>query len=214
MRLAILGIGSLRAGPAVIASLATYFGERELEIRFFDADEERLDLFDRLARAAFQVEDAKHDLESFTDPVEALEGADQAILMIGENCARKLLIARHGCLPTKVTTNSATELSAQEPTREELIGLAATEILEALPDGAPVLSLMRGGEAIQFSSPRPLELSVEQWPEPLDEDARWRAPHQILRWVRGDDPVYELLETYKQEPVKRWLDDPSPNVPR
>ncbi len=213
MRLAILGIGSLRAGPPVIASLATYFGERELEIRLFDADEERLDLFDRLARACFLVEDAKHELESFSNSEEALEGAEQAILMVTENCAKKFLVGRHGKLPSKVVTTSDGESQVFEPMREEYIGLATTEILVALPDGAPILSLMRGGEALLFESARPLELSVEQWPEPIDEETRWRLPHQILRWIKGDDPLFKLLEANRNSPIKRWLNDPTPNVP-
>src|SRR4051794_39669255 len=95
MRLAILGGGSVRCSPAVLASLATYFGERPLEIRMFDADVERLDLFDRLARLCFAMTKNPHTLISTTDAVEATEAADRVILQVGENCARKYLKEQH-----------------------------------------------------------------------------------------------------------------------
>src|SRR5947209_12666480 len=94
-RLAILGAGSVRCTTPVIASLATYFGERPLEIRMFDADMERLDLFDRLARLCFMMTKNEHTLISTCDAAEAIENAERAVLQVGENCARRYLRERH-----------------------------------------------------------------------------------------------------------------------
>src|SRR5687767_3239764 len=89
IRLAILGGGSVRCTPKVVAALATYFGERPLEIVMWDSDGERLDLFDRFARYLFLMTSTPHRLISTTDPYEALQGADAVIFQVGVNCARK-----------------------------------------------------------------------------------------------------------------------------
>ena len=51
----------------MIASLANYFGERPLDIVMFDADSERLDLFDRFARLTFSAMNSTHHLRSTDD---------------------------------------------------------------------------------------------------------------------------------------------------
>lgn len=208
MRLAILGIGSVRCGPPVISALTTYFGERPLEVRLFDADEERLDLFERLARVCFQEENNEHDLLATSDVGEALERADQAILMVGENCARKFLMRE--LRPPEEEEDESIPIFL-EGTRDELIGRATTEMLEFLPDGAPILTMLRG-EGIRFSSTRLLEISRLPWPPEPPEEDRWRIPHQILRWIRGDDPLFGFLEAYMDSPMKQWLNDPTPTI--
>ena len=70
-----LGIGNVRCAPAIVGSLSNYFGERPLEIRFWDADWERLDLFDRFARLCFHVSKCPHQLISTDESDEALDGA-------------------------------------------------------------------------------------------------------------------------------------------
>jgi hypothetical protein len=80
---AFLGVGSLRCGPPVLASFANYFGERDVELRLFDPDPEMLDLFDRLARSMFVVEQSKHHLLACADLSEALDGA-AAVVAIDE----------------------------------------------------------------------------------------------------------------------------------
>src|SRR5689334_604604 len=89
MNLAILGAGSVRCSVPVIASIATYFGERPLDIRLYDADEERLDLFDRFARTVFAFNKNPHRVRTGIDAKELLEDVDRVILQVGRNCARK-----------------------------------------------------------------------------------------------------------------------------
>lgn len=81
-KLVVLGAGNLRCSPAVIGSLGSYYGERPLEVWLFDSREERLDLFDRLARVAFEDTTVEHRLLATTDLKEALDGADIVILAL------------------------------------------------------------------------------------------------------------------------------------
>lgn len=79
-RLAVLGVGDLRTGPAVIGSLANYFGERELEVRMWDPQAEVLDIMDLFARECFKWRSSEHRLVTMPDLDEALEDVDAVII--------------------------------------------------------------------------------------------------------------------------------------
>ena len=110
--------------PALIGSFATYFGERPLEIRFWDADAERLDLFDRFARLCFTVNKCSHRLVSTDDPKEALDSAGRVVIAVGGNCARKLIgpvdDQGEGLIPAAVAT-----LSCNMSPEAEVLSLVA-----------------------------------------------------------------------------------------
>src|SRR4051812_22492709 len=89
--LAVMGAGSVRCTPPVLLSLATYFGERHIEIRLWDADDERLDLFDRFARLCFMANKTHHTLISTDSESDALKDADLVLFQVGVNCAMKFL---------------------------------------------------------------------------------------------------------------------------
>lgn len=57
----------------------------------YDADEERLDLFDRFARLCFLATRNQHALRSTSNLAEALNDPQKVILQLGENCSRKML---------------------------------------------------------------------------------------------------------------------------
>ncbi len=65
-------------------------------------------------------------------------------------------------------------------------------VIEALrqefPDGAQILDL-REDDAI---------------PEPTEEEIR-ALPHDIMRYLRGDDWAYGFLREQEESPVRRWL---------
>lgn len=189
MRLTILGAGAVRCTPAVIASLATYFGERPLEVRMFDADLERLDLFDRLARLCFMMTRATHSLISTTDAVEATDGADRVILQVGENCARKYLKQRH-------------RMGIADLQAESMIEQAVEEMLGTVPAEAEILSLQRPGIVI----PRTRYYTAD-WPAEPTSAERFSFPHQALRWIKGEEYTHEFLREHERSPLKRWLDD-------
>lgn len=190
-RLAILGGGSVRCSPAVVASLATYFGERPLEIRMYDADLERLDLFDRLARTCFMITKNGHTLISTTDTQEALADADRIVMQVGENCARKYLKERY-------------RMGIADLDADAMIEQAVEEMLAAVPQDVDVLSLQGPGIAI----PR-VHYCRANWPPEPTASQRQALPHQALRWIRGEDYTHDLLRENEQSPLKRWLNDPT-----
>lgn len=189
LKLTILGAGSVRCAPPVISSLATYFGERPIEVRLYDADEERLDLMDRLARHCFRLNKANHTVLFRTDPKEALEEADRIVLMVGRNCARKFQRVRY---------------SEGRPQGDELTTKTLSSLMELAPSEADVLSLQRKSIEVPLSFYRRMD-----WPgEPTDESMRW-LPHQILRWVRAEEPMFDFLKEQQESPFKSWLNDPN-----
>jgi hypothetical protein len=191
VRLAVLGAGSVRCGPSVFSTLATFFGERPLEIRLYDSDPERLDLFDRFARLCFLVTKAPHSLLATEDPKEALADADRAILQVGDNCARKYLKAtrRQGVASL---TNAA------------MVEQALDQMLEGVPAEVDVVSLQTGDVYV------PLErYAALDWPSSPSEVERGAVPHQVLRWIHGEEYLHELLAEHERSPLKAWLNDPS-----
>ncbi len=187
--MAILGAGSLRCMPPVVSALSTYFGERPLEIRLYDADEERLDLMDRLARHSFQLTKATHDLLYRPNPAEAIDGADRIVLMVGRNCARKFMRVKFS------------GVSSQD---DLMITSTLGTLLANAPPEADILSLERKSVGVPVSFFRRMD-----WPgEMSDEDLRW-LPHQILRWIKAEETLYEFLDAQEASPFKAWLDDPN-----
>lgn len=208
--LGVLGIGSLRSGPAIVASLAGYFGESQLRVRFWDADAERLDLFERLATTCFDAERAPHELEALAEPEEAVEGADFVLLAHTENCARRFLVARGSKdfawpLRTLPPGDPRLEEDDRAPTKDRTSTMRAAtrRLIACCGETVPVLCLARepGLEA------RPMTVALG-WPEDVTADERRVAPHRILRWIRGDEPVHALLSRYATSPIKRWLESP------
>ena len=184
IKLTVLGVGSRRNSIPVIASLANYFGERPLEIAFYDADEERLDLFDRFARLSFLMMKATHSLSSSTDFREALSGAHFVILQVGENCARKEL----GRRSHRMDGATAKRLAIQR-------------MVESIPGSAYLLNLS-SGQLEQESVYAP------DWPPVLSQDEPYAVPFQILRWINGEEYPYEAFRQQEHSPLKQWLNDP------
>jgi hypothetical protein len=170
--------------PPIIGSLSTYFGERPLEVRFWDADEERLDLFDRFARLCFAFNKCGHGLVSTTDPDEAVEGASRLILAVEENCARKYLSGQGSLL-------------GHGETDEVLIRRTASQVTEKVDVEASVFSM------INVEPTRPDWLQID-WPEP-DERERMAFPHQVLRFLSGGEYPHAFLREYLDFPLKGWL---------
>jgi len=184
IKLTVLGVGSRRNSIPVIASLATYFGERPLDIAFYDADEERLDLFDRFARLSFLMMKSTHALTSSTDFREALADAHYVILQVGENCARKEL----GRRSRRMDATTAKRLAIQR-------------IAESMSSDIHLLNL--SGGALEQESVYALD-----WPPAPSLEEPYAVPFQILRWLNGEEYPYDVFREHEHSPVKRWLDDP------
>jgi len=182
-----LGAGSVRCGVPVLASLATYFGERPLEVALYDADPERLELFEMFAALAFAQNKNPHEVYASLDAAEVLEGASKVILQIDPNCALKEARASKSVIVHNEAKRVAATLDRLKP------GIA---------DDAQVISLLP--KDIRVALPYYYRLD---WPPELDEDETRSLPHQVLRWIRGEEYLFELLDHFDRSPLKAWLDD-------
>lgn len=208
-KLAIIGAGSVRCSPSVLSTLANYFGERPLEVRLYDADIERLDLFDQLARLLFRVTDSTHRILFRLDPVEALDGIDRVVLQVGTNCARKYLKQVGELASTEEAPEDTPLGSVQkdgfkiQAADDTLIQRALDRMLETLPPGAEVLSLQRQ----EITLPVEARFRTLNWPAEPTLSERQALPHQVLRWIKGEEMPHRLLQDSERSPLKAWLDD-------
>lgn len=207
--LAVLGAGSVRCSPPVIAALASYFGERPLEIRLYDSDEERLDLFDRFARACFNLTKATHALSGHLDPKEALDNADRVVLQVGTNCARKYLRAS-GKLKSAMANDfqepaGSLQKDGYLPLAHDtaMIQDALQFLLPNITPDSDVLSLQE--EAVQLPVGRRFRRT--DWPPEPTLAERVAIPHQVLRWIKGEEYPHALIAESERSPLKAWLDD-------
>jgi hypothetical protein len=198
LRLAVIGAGSVRHSPAVVAALANYFGERPLEICLFDADEERLELFSRFARVCCTVSRSQHVVFACSDIDEALDAVDLAIVQIDENCARKFLAK---------LKEAETDDSVEALGDEQAIALAAEMMVPGdLVEAGRVLNLMHAATL-------PDCRSIADWPLVVPETERYKVPHQVLRWIRGEEHVGEWLAEHDRSPLCAWLDEAIAVIP-
>lgn len=184
-RITVLGIGSLQSGPAIVGAFATYFGERPIEVALYDPDPERLELLVRFANTAFSANKAGHLLLAFEDPDEAVEGASQVIVAIDRNGAAKSL----GVSPSKVT--------------DKHVSKAIDRLIAAVPDNAKILAIVPRSVPV----PKRIDRRVEP-PAELDAEAKRSLPHQLLRWIRGEEYLFEFFAEHEESRLRDWLDDP------
>lgn len=216
-RLAILGAGSLRCGPPTLAALANYFGEHDLEVRLWDADEERLDLADRLARTMFVVEEAKHLLVAASDVREALDQADAAILMVEHYCARRFLDPTPPVrlpYPSRLDPSPIAEASECGPIVGPGVPLPPPPIEDQDPDSVPrAVAKILGefsGPILSFLSQSVWTgdrvLTIQGWPPEVDAATQRSLPHLFLRWLRGEEYVGSYIRLHAKSPIRAWLD--------
>lgn len=185
MQVAVFGIGGLTFGPGIVGGLATYFGERPLSVRLFDADEERLDFMYRFLRTCCVFNQNDVELYMTTDPREAALDATRMILSVEPNCAAKFL-----------------KVQAPEGRDSYLIGSALEAIFASVTVTAPVLSLLPPEIAV----PLPTYYRLES-PLPMLDGDPMSWPHQILRWINADEYPVEFLQLHRTSPLRAWLDD-------
>lgn len=221
----ILGAGNLRCGPLVLASLATWTPDDLVTIKLFDASEERLDLFDRFLRECIDRATTEHVVMAMSSVHEALDGSTDAVFCVHEDCARRMMGRLQPELfdpkgpevdqyrgdpnrptpPENLSRQTQTFLSSpidRGETREEAISQALATMLEHVPEGCRLLSLERG-----VALPTTREYLQLDWPDALSEVEKPTVPHQVLRWIQGDDSLEVLLETAKTTPMAQWLNN-------
>ena len=223
----IVGAGSLRCAPVVFASLAALRLEHPLEVRLYDANEERLDLMDRLARHMFGQTMSRHDVLYRPALEEAMELSEAVVVCLTEDCARRmtgktaarfLIPTEEGEVtkvselsrgdfnrPTPITEISPRTLAAlstpqdYESSREEALAQAMQSVIDLAGD-AQVLNLTRN-----CPIPSGRDHTYLAWPEPLTAEQHASLPHRILRWLGGDHDVNDFIEAHAQSPVAKWF---------
>lgn len=91
MVLLVVGAGNPYVSPNLLGTLASYFGERSLELRLYDPSAEMVDLFDRLARVLFKLGKSQHSVRSGDAFAELAEGAERAVLALDPRSAKILV---------------------------------------------------------------------------------------------------------------------------
>lgn len=218
-KVALLGVGSMRAAPAAVASLAWL--DEPWEVTLFDPNEERLDLVDRFARTAFDELGVGHRVSVETELEQACEQADAALCCLGYDGALRLLgltrapatawaedpqdALRYG----RGDINRTSDPEAMSPHLVGIISEAVAQIgrdeaieramdrLSVASEGARRLSLVRG-----WSGPG---WDLASWPEAIGQDERVATAHRLLRLVRDDDDLRAYLMPYRVTPVGRWM---------
>ncbi len=221
----VFGAGNMRTGPIVMAALSRWYPDFPFSIRLFDANSERLDLMDLLLRGFLDNWNSEVQVVSTGDASEALDGVTDLILTMHEDCARRMMGTSSSAAldyfekademefylggdrnkPTPVAqlseqTRKLLEMPKSSASREEVLVESVCTVLSSLKESVRVLSLMRG---VSLGNDR--ELTELNWPEPISESQLTLVPHQILRWVRGDESAFDLGAEADSSPVLGWL---------
>jgi hypothetical protein len=221
----VLGAGSLRCGPPVVATLAAWKPVRPVEVCLFEPCEERLDLMDRLLHRCLDYFDSPHRTMSTSQLPEACLGATAAVFALHEEAARRMVggttpsVARvgpscdsegawHGDLnrptpPDRLSASTREMLARPLPiaeTRALVVQRSADLCLRTLPSRARIMSLMRG-----VLLPGTVPHVFATWPPHLSAQRKESVPHEVLRLIHGEDPVSEIAGLVEDSPLVDWL---------
>ncbi len=224
----VVGAGSLRCAPPVLASIAAPRFEHALEVRLFDANIERLDLMGRLLARMFEITRAQHVFAMHPNLGLALRGTDAAVVCLYEDCARRMtgktatrvLLPADPIEPEKLSELSRGDMNKPTPmhelspmtlaalampdnegrTRDEVVANALALTMERIEGDVLILNLTRNASI----SPSVLHKSFD-WPPTLEPDVHATFPHRILRWIDGDFELDTYMEGFKDSPVAQWM---------
>jgi hypothetical protein len=212
--------------PPVLAALAVWRPASDAEFRLFDANEERLDLFDRFFRACLDETGSEAPVRATTDLQEALEESTDVIVALNEDGSRRMLglvdakefedrLEESDLFIPPGDPNRPTPIERLSPRtrailarpaqggqdRPAVVTAALATVAASVPPSARALSLVRGA-----LMPEGFEHDVLLWPDPLSAEQAARVPHQVLRWILGERTLKELLDEASRSPLTLWLD--------
>ncbi len=196
MTLTILGAGNVLLAPQVVAALSNWLGER-LEITLYDADSERPDLLDRLARSFFQRNECEFGLRATDVLEESLEDCSRALIIWDEHCL-EILASPPKPRPLGSRFIPTTYAEFPEPEAGDPYGEPAADALRVLERYATLDFATFEGIAA------PSGAEVLATPDPFPGPAEF-APHQVLRWIEGDDLPSHFLAQHADSPVLKWI---------
>lgn len=226
--LAMIGAGNIRCCPSVLASIAACDALDGLDIRLYDANQERLDLYFQLAVAIMDLSNREHDL--FRRPVleEALDKADVVILTLNEDCSRRMTgkSAAMVYLPSAIDEEETLawplqygDINRPTPAGELSLG-TLSQLSSPVEDSRgreaavnDALSLVETGinhrssvlNLTRTASKSRIKGEHLAWPPPMAERQIEEAPHQVLRWVEGDLSLRTFVQDHRTSPVVEWL---------
>lgn len=190
-KIAVIGAGNIRCGAAILAGIFNASWGPEATLHLVDIHEEALDLFDRLARTFAEESETEFRILADSDMESALEDASHVFVAIGLGERREDFqslelrdaddydAARVEWLtPALVAIAKALSLSREDV---RVFNLVRPTFLTSPLLGIPVINL--------------------DWPEPLEEQERYRNLYQALRWVNGDDYASQELFRSKESPI-------------
>lgn len=186
-----LGAGSLRCAPEVLSSLVQAGLPQESALWLQDEHVEALDLAERLAYRLVTEANLMLRVVATPDPLEALESADTVILCFGGG-----LHERQGWLGVE-GAEEALELLRLERIRRAMDALQPA--INGLDEGVAIINLSRPtAQSGRFLRRPAIHLD---WPEPLQIEERVPRAHQMLRWARGEEPLFDLFERASSGPL-------------
>lgn len=215
----------MRCGPPVLSALATWSPDDLVTIKLFDANEERLDLFDRFIRECLDKANTEHVVMATSQPEEALAQATDVLFCVHEDCARRLFGRNEPNLydpPTPENVRDQVRGDPNSPTpphklsqqthsilsspalngmsREDVLTKALASLIGMVPPTARILSLERGVDLPTHREHQKLE-----WPTEVPERDLPVVPHQILRWIHGEETLDVFLNEQRANPIAIWL---------
>lgn len=231
----VAGVGSLRAAPTVLCGLAASAPDHIVEIRLWDADDERLDLMDRFLRRALDESKLGHTVVSTTTAVDAFDSVDGVIVTLTHNGARRFL---NPAPEPEQEPEPASETPREEdhheaatvlefgygdrnrPTPRHMLSARLRAILHnpadaisrerAIGQALDRLELLVPTQAHVLSLVRGVPLTWGRgehldWPIDLTAEERKSRPHELLRCVQNVEDIRPFMQAAASTPVTRWL---------
>ncbi|MEO7454360.1 MAG: hypothetical protein ABIV13_06325 [Fimbriimonadales bacterium] len=202
--IAIVGAGNRLAAIPVLATIFNLPLDMGAKITLCDSNTEMLDLFERLARAFAAYNGAPGIAIHSTDSVEeAMADADALFICIDIGERTDELEDRIAAVV--IGREDAEAVIRVEMLRDELLQISDY--------------LKPGGEQLVFNLVYRTDLSGTlinapafhiDWPERVPEEEQYRFAHRGLRLIRGDDPIFEPLQEYKENPLATAILDARP----
>lgn len=216
----------MRTGPAVAATISQWYPDFPVSVHLFDANPERLELIDLLTRQLMDQWNSEVQVMSSGVWSEIAEGTTDLVITLHEDCARRMegggqsesleyfenaapmdfYLGGDRNKPTPVDqlseqTKSLLTVPESSDERETVLRRVAQNVLEK-SSGVRAVNLMRGVELMGSDL---VGIDRLEWPEAVDEGKLVLVPHQILRWVRGDDLMGDLRTIGMESPLRAWL---------
>ena len=186
-KIAIIGCGSLRLGAPVIASVFAAKPPTGTVIHLTDPEPERLDLFERLARMLTSELKSETLILADDNSSEAIRGATHVALCFG-------LGRKKARLSEWESSGASLTPELRELARAILLNDIFEHINDRLAQSAEPMTLVNFVRPIQLTSQLLSKAARHvRGPELADEERVPKA-HEILRWIKGDEYVHDLLK--------------------